>query len=281
MIAPLATAGVVAALLTAGAGQGGGITDAHAENKTIVVEGRRGTAPRTTLPSNQPEIEYEFVRRPVGACGTRTWEETLVSNPCAHDPDDFSVIRQCDDGSMAQHPLFRRALDAADAPAGPWELVDNGGCPEDPAADVILTVEEFRRLPLEAADPVVQPFDGRALVNMGIAMHADPTPQTFTTTVVGTPVQVRATAVQYTWDFGDGTWPVTTRLPGGPWPNHAALSPYPEPGQYEIRLTTSWRGEYRVNGAGPWQTVTGTATTTSGPVAISVETAPARLVSEF
>lgn len=198
------------------------------DDQMLVLEGARTWTERPRAASvGQPKIEYEFIRRPAGTCGTRTWEETLVSNPCAHDPDDFSVIRQCDDGSMAQHPLFRRTLDSAGAPDGPWGLVDNGGCPEDLAADVILTVEEFQRLPLTAAEPVVQPLDGRALINMGIAMHADPAPQTFTTTVVGVPVEVRAVAVQYTWDFGDGTRPVTTRLPGGPWPHHAALSPYP------------------------------------------------------
>jgi len=175
--------------------------------------------------------------------------------------------------------LMRRLVGADGVPLSEWEQVDNGGCPEDPEPQVVLTAAEFRRLPLVARAPVIQPSDGRALVTLGVAVHTDDSSQDLTTTVLGVPVQVRATPAQFTWDFGDGTT-ITTTHAGRGWPDHAALGEYPEPGTYQLQLTTTWRGEFQVNGTGPWLPVAGTATTTSDPITITVETAPARLVAD-
>ncbi|EYR61766.1 hypothetical protein N866_17610, partial [Actinotalea ferrariae CF5-4] len=124
-----------------------------------------------------------------------------------------------------------------------------------------------------------QPADGRSLVNMPLIVYTDPTPQTLTTTVLGTPVTVRATPTHYTWDFGDTQPPLTTTDPGAPYPTHTLSHPYPAPGTYTLQLTTTWHGHYQVTDTGPWTPIDGTATTTSAPITITVEEATPRLVA--
>ncbi|NTW40727.1 MAG: hypothetical protein HGA44_12720, partial [Cellulomonadaceae bacterium] len=148
----------------------------------------------------------------------------------------------CADGTAALDPLFRREVDPDGLFIGPWAQVDNGGCPEDPATTTILTAEEFRRLPLAPSTPQYQPADGRGLVNVDLIVYTDPTPQTLTTTVLGTPVTVLATPTQWSWDFGDGTEPLTTTDAGAPYPHHTVARPYTQPGPYQVQGTTTWTG---------------------------------------
>lgn len=243
----------------------------------------RDTAGRASSAAGREPYVYQRIQTVVCGAGVNPRSDSPV--PCMDEGDrTITQIRTCEDGSTALDPLHRRAISAETGgyvPGSGWEQVDNGGCPEEPTPQVVLTVEEFRRLPIEVRVPMIQPFGGRALVTMGVAVHTDGSPQELDTTVVGVPVRVRATPVQFAWDYGDGSAMIRTPVAGHEWPHHAALGEYPEPGEFELRLTTTWRGEYRVDGAGPWLPVAGTASTTSDPVAISVETAPARLVSEF
>ncbi|MDT0166745.1 hypothetical protein Q9R32_14415 [Actinotalea sp. AC32] len=163
---------------------------------------------------------------------------------------------------------------------GPWEQVDTGGCPEDPTTTVVLTATDFRRLPLTPSPTHHQPADGRNLIGKPVILWTDPAPQTLTTTVLGTPVTVRATPTTWTWDLGDDTAPLTTTDPGHPYPDHTVTRAYTHPGTYTLTLTTTWTGTYQVDGTGPWHTVTGTATTTSTPTTLTAEEAPSRLVAD-
>lgn len=181
----------------------------------------------------------------------------------------------CADGGERLDPLFRRPADGS----GRWEVVDDG-CPETAAEAVTLSVEEFRRLPLTASVPSFQPADGRNLVGMPLIVFTDPAPQELVTTVVAVPVTVRATPTQFAWDFGDGSAPVVTADPGAPYPDHTVSHPYEQDGQYTVRLTTTWRGEFQVAGSTAWQPVAGTATTASAPFTVTAEEAVPRLVAE-
>lgn len=224
---------------------------------------------------------YDYVRLPLIICGTEPRTRAVMDRACVAGISDTPAVRTCEDGSTALDPLLRREVDAVTGePLTDWVQVDTGGCPEDGTPDVVLTAEEFRRLPLVPRQPVIQPSDGRALVTKGIVTHASPDPQELTTTLLGVPVTVRAIPVSYTWDFGDGSAPVVTTAAGSPYPHHAAHGEYPVPGTYEIRLTTAWRGEFQVDGAGAWRAVVGTATTVSDPTTVTVETAPARLYAD-
>src|SRR5690554_1477854 len=273
------TVTVVAIALLATGSTDEGIVRSYARDAEFNVIGERTDERASPVSrSTGSDITYEHVRRVPSFCGNLTQDRTHSPDPCVDGAADAPVLRTCEDGTQALAPLFRRALDAATGEVVEgWRQVDNGGCPEDPAVDVVLSAEEFRRLPLVPSTPVVQPSDGRALINLGVAVHTDGSPQELATTVVGVPVTVRATPVRFSWDFGDGTRPVVTTAAGDGWPDHAALGEYPEPGTFELRLTTTWRGEFQVGGTGPWFPVAGTATTTSDPVTITVETAPSRL----
>lgn len=238
--------------------------DSWADEDSIVARAESNHAASDDGRAAHAQLKYAYRRVSAAYCGSL---DGLASSPiaCIEGVAGGTVTRTCADGSTALDPLFRRPLDAAGNVDGPWEQVDNGGCPEDPPVAVILTAADFARLPLTPSPPRIQPADGNGIVNADLIVYTDPAPQTLTTTVLGTPVTVRATPSTYTWDFGDGSTPLTTKDSGQPYPNHTLARPYTAAGDYQLTLTTTWSGTYRVNNAGPWLPVVGTATTTSTP----------------
>jgi hypothetical protein len=83
--------------------------------------------------------------------------------------------------------------------------------------------------------------------------------QQFDVTMFGQKVHVVATPVQYTWNYGDGTTFGPQPSMGGPLPqdrwgektrtSHA----YGATGDFQVVLTTSFRGTYSVNDGPPLQ----------------------------
>lgn len=221
---------------------------------------------------------YEYERVPVGFC-TDVTDSLSPPYPCVGFHATY-VTPICADGSDGDHPLFVRRLDAPDgALDADWQQVDEGGCPGDSGL-VEVTAEEFRRLPVAPSTPYFQPANGRGLVNMDLIVYTDPAPQLLSTTVLGVPLTVRATPAQFSWEFGDGSAPLVTADPGAPYPDYTVAHPFRQPGSYEVQLTTTWRGEYQVDGEGPWYPVTGTVTTTSAPFSETVVEARSHLVDE-
>ncbi len=133
----------------------------------------------------------------------------------------------------ATDPATNPACTPSAPPRCPDNLLPLGGPTLDPACrpstppapapaqtdPVVLTVEDFRRLPLTPTPVHIQPDRDHTLVNMPTIVWADPTPQDLTTTLLGVTVHVHATPTTYTWDFADTTPPVTTTTPGHPWPD--------------------------------------------------------------
>jgi len=235
--------------------------------------GTRATAGAT------PGVYYVYRRKPQEFCGAVDGSGAV--RLCVEGVVSGVVVRVCADGSVALDPLFRREVDpVSGAFVGQWVQVDVGGCPEDPATTVVLSAAQFRRLPLTASVPQVQPADGRGLVNVDLIVFTDPDTQVLSTTVLGVPVTVRATPVRYAWDFGDGTDPLVTTDPGAPYPAQTVARPYRTEGTYQLTLQTTWTGTYQVNATGPWHTVTGTATTTSTPLTTQALTATTTLVAD-
>ncbi len=283
--APAPLVGIVLMLLVgsgAAAEGGGGWYDALASEDSVVVGGGQDVSPpeNSAVPvAGAGPVAAIFERIPRAFCGNGDATPT-VGRACVDGADSGEVVITCADGSQALDPLFRRALDPVTQRAvGPWEQVDNGGCPEDVAPVITLSAEEFRRLPLAASLPSFQPAGGRGLVNMDLIAFTDAAPQELVTTVLGVPVTVRATPTQFAWDFGDGSAPVVTSDPGRPWPEHTVGHPYSRPGAYAVQLVTTWAGEYQVAGAGAWLPVDGTAQTTSPAFTATVEEARAHLVA--
>ena len=212
---------------------------------------------------------------PRRVCGSN--DTGASASTCLAGIDSVDVSRICQDGSRAKDPLERLQLDAAGREIGPWVQIDDG-CPLDIPPAVALSVEDLRRLPLSASVASYQPSTGTGLVNMELIVFTDPAPQVLPTTVLGTPVTARATPAQFSWDFGDGSEPLVTTDPGAPYPEFRVFHVYREPGDYLVQLTTTWSGQFQVDGRGPWYPVTGTAQTTSPAYPETIVEAKSHLV---
>jgi hypothetical protein len=159
-------------------------------------------------------------------------------------------------------------------PAEPGEPAE-----EAPAAvPIVVTAEDLQRLPIDPGGLAVQPNRGWVLVNLETIVWTGATEQTFSAVVLGTPVEVRARPIDFTWDFGDGSAPLTTTDPGAPFPNHSVAHVYSAAAeQRHVTLTTRWAGEFEVNGSGVWQPVVGVATTSEVSEPFEVRTAETSL----
>lgn len=175
---------------------------------------------------------------------------------------------------------YRAVQDAAGA-LGQWNYLGQV-CrnPAEVAAAAVVpefTLRDFQRLPLPPGGVHVQPANGRALVNVDTNVYVTAEPVTLTTTLIGFPIEVRATPVRYEWSFGDGHV-LTTSDPGGAYPAMTTTHPYTAAGRHQITLRTFYTGEYSVAG-GPWQDVDGEAVVTSDPATIDVIEARGHLVA--
>lgn len=247
---------------------------------TITVRGDATTQRElaVTGEDGSPAATYQYRRLAAGYCGG---DDGLVapSQWCVAETGDGVANRTCADGTPALAPLYRREVDASRSPIGPWVQIDNGGCPEDPPAEVIVTATDFAALPLQPSPAHLQPGDGRAIVGMDLIMYTDPTPQVLETTILGVPVTITATPSAYSWDQGDGQPPLVTTDPGKPYPHQTVARPFIRHGDYAVTLTTTWTGTYRINGTGPEHPITGAATTPSDPFQVHVVEVHSHLVA--
>ncbi len=152
-------------------------------------------------------------------------------------------------------------FDPADLEAANLEAVEEDGTLVLRPIRVVLTVQDLASFPITPAS-IHQQNPPHTLKNYHTNFWADPNPQEFTTTIAGRVVQVRATPVLYTFDYGDGTSKTTTnpgyRLGDDIWDEETPTShQYKEAKDFTFTLTTTYRGEYSVEG-GPWQVIDGT-----------------------
>jgi hypothetical protein len=142
----------------------------------------------------------------------------------------------------------------------------------------VVTADDFRRLPLPPGQVHVQPGTGRTLINVPTNVYVGAGTTIIPTTVLGVPVRVQATPSAYDWTFGDGQTMHTTD-PGAPYPDLRTTHTYTTPGTVSLGLTTTYTGQYSVNG-GPWQPINGTAAVTSPTQALTAVAAHAELVDQ-
>ena len=156
--------------------------------------------------------------------------------------------------------------------------------PEDQEPEpIIITItrSDFAELPLTQPTVHLQPERDWFLVNMDTLAYTDGTPQMLETTVLDVPVRVRATPVEFSWDFGDGSAPLVTTVAGAPWPSDDISHVYErEAEDVAITLTTTWSGEFQVSGQGPWIPIAGTTSTQSQSAPFRVEATETRLVAD-
>ncbi len=233
-----------------------------------------------TAAVNSEPPEYLFAKVP--ACAGNDIDAG-VDIPCQE------AAEACPDPEAYQWWLYRGAVGLTIGEPG-WTRVGTicstpdalGTDPTTPG----FTLADFQRLPLPAGESTVQPPGESTVQPPGAyVLIREPTivyatagePALFDTALAGLPIQVRATAARWSWDFGDGAMVGPTSDPGAPWPalrNHHA---YTERGTFSITMTTHYTGEYSVAG-GPWLPVPGEATVTGAPTTRQVLAGKAKLV---
>ncbi len=151
-----------------------------------------------------------------------------------------------------------------------------GGDPAEPRVTSGSVAAAFRRVPIPPARLIVQPPNGRTLVNFATNFYTEREEFTRNVRLLGRRVQLRITPAQFTWHFDDGKT-VTTSTPGAPYPKLEITHDYLEKGGVSPRVDTTYTAVFRV-GRGGWQPVPGSVTITGEPVALEIVEASPLLV---
>lgn len=240
----------------------------EADGSAIKLGAQEGvTQERGTPAADAEQRLLETVRHP--SCTPSSIDTTTdLNGPCAN--TDGQVALPFCEGLAPVLPQWVRRRETPSSPWSPWEQAVAWSSPQDQLP--VLTLEDFRRLPLVPLPLRIQPDRPEVLVNIATITMTEATTQHFTTDLLGYPVEVEATPSAFVWDYGDGTDPLRTTSPGHPWPDHDVFHEYRAPGTYTITLTTELTGRYRLVGSTTWHDVTGTATTTTtAPLLTAVE----------
>ena len=188
-------------------------------------------------------------------------EEPGIDQRCYVPPGIEITGPTCEDGP-AIAPLWFRFRVSPQAAWSDWEMLVGWSCPEHLLPPV--SIEDLRVLHIAPPDVAVQPND-ELLVNKPAILHTLADAQAFDTEIAGFDVEIVAEPFAWDWAFDDGER-LSTDVPGEPYPSFEVTHTFVTPDQGSVvRLTTSWRGRYRV-AADPlhkWRTIDGRATTES------------------
>jgi hypothetical protein len=234
--------------------------DAQLRDRDASILGRKhlvNATPKKATANRNPKRTYQR------ACATPDPSDHVPTGTCLP-PTSF-----CPDPQRPNAYWIVENLTAA-FEANDWSNINVIVCLSDAQAPkAVMTEQDFRRLRIPAPRIIVQPSGGHTLINIGTNFLTEKKPVILPTTVLGQPIQVRATPVSYLWYYGDGTELSTTNS-GARYPNMLTPHTYRRPGTYAVQLRTTFTGEYSVNG-GPWQLINGTATTQSPVVNVTAE----------
>lgn len=146
-------------------------------------------------------------------------------------------------------------------------VYDWTGCPDEsptlPELSTSMVANAFKRIPLPQSPLIIQPPDGRTLVNFETNFYTEKERLFRSVTLLGQRIELRIDVHSYTWHFDDGE-KLRTSDPGAPFPKLQITHNYLQAGAYRPRLDTTYVADYRVNG-GAWQTVPGSVTIEGSP----------------
>jgi hypothetical protein len=136
----------------------------------------------------------------------------------------------------------------------------------------------MKNLDWAEAELVIQPPDGRTMVNLKTNFYTTTTePTSKPIKLLGQKVEIEATPAEYTWHFGDGE----TRSgsdPGAAYPDLRITHVYLDAGvTVSPSVDVTYQGQYRVNG-GNWTAIPQTLTVPGTPVTLQVLSATPHLV---
>jgi hypothetical protein len=131
-----------------------------------------------------------------------------------------------------------------------------------------LVAAAFQRIPLPEAPLVIQPPNGRTLVNFKTNFYTEQGELSRTVTLLGRQVELRIWPASFTWQFGDGEWLQSTE-PGAKYPDLQITHEYVRKGRVSPSVDTTYAAQFRVDG-GPWRDVNGTVTIPGSPQGLRV-----------
>ena len=147
----------------------------------------------------------------------------------------------------------------------------------DPGDLQILVAEAFKYVPLPPSTLIVQPPNGRTLVNFDTNFYTDaPLEQHYSVPILSRVVELRVWPAQFVWRFGDGEELATTER-GAAYPTLQITHRYLRKGQVGPRVDTTYAAQWRLPGQA-WQPVAGTVTIEGQAAALDIVTATPTLV---
>ncbi|WP_460844621.1 hypothetical protein [Nocardioides ultimimeridianus] len=139
--------------------------------------------------------------------------------------------------------------------------------------------QAMRRLSWPGSPLMIQPVNGRTLVNFRTNFYTTNTgPTTKTVTLLGRRITIEATP-SYRWRWGDGGRASGTSA-GAAYPHLLVTHEYLRKGVVHPRLDTVYSGRFRI-GQGAWQAIPGTLTVIGTPQRLEVVTARPVLVNPY
>jgi len=150
---------------------------------------------------------------------------------------------------------------------------------ESPEVTGEMAAQALQLLPLPPQTLIVQPPNGRTLVNFETNFYTDAPEELpiISVPILDRVVELRVWPASFTWDFGDGR-SVTTTERGAPYPAMGVTHEYQRKGQVSPSLDTTYAAQWRLQGEGAWQPVDGTVTIEGAPAQLDVLTATPQLV---
>ncbi|MDO5500744.1 MAG: hypothetical protein Q4F67_13795 [Propionibacteriaceae bacterium] len=170
--------------------------------------------------------------------------------------------------------IYRRVVDE-DGPQGLWEVLastcftplvpSRSGVPAEELT-MEMIVEAFHRTDFALPQTLIQPPDGKTLVNLPVYFQLSWPEAGFqpeevdTTTIAGHNVAIRPVLVGITYATGDGTVIGPTTDTGGPYPDGEITHEYTTSANgLEPYITVEYGGQVSIDG-GAWNTIPATAT---------------------
>ncbi|MCW2736375.1 hypothetical protein [Nocardioides sp.] len=142
-----------------------------------------------------------------------------------------------------------------------------------------LILREFKRIAWPASKLVVQPPQGKTLVNFDTNFYTlDKKAISRDVTVAKQQVTIEAFPTTYTFRFGDDTF-TQTASPGRPYPSLDVTHEYVKTGKVSVSLDTTYSGRYRIGG-GDWVSIEETITVAGAAQDLEVVEAIPQLVLE-
>jgi len=198
-------------------------------------------------------VDCQVVTVPVAETHLRAWCQAPATFAC---PQGTTAV--------TAYKFRTRPRDGTGADWSGWQLL-NGPCTPtvEPGADDLdaAVARELKRLKIPAKRAEIAPVTTWFAVQTPMTLYTDARLERMTVQVLGREVELELRPRQFTWDPGDGSEPIVTTEPGGPYPDQTTTHTYRKVGEYRVTLTTSWSGRFRVVGEDAWRPVAGTGET--------------------